>query len=242
MVAFLNETIEFGVVEKQEFLDKEAISGTKMPIPQPPTISHEIDEKLSLLFKNFEDKIFKVEKKVDKVGEILVLKDERIDKKLNGLYDFFPAKRDISRDVFIVHGHDELIKQTVARFLERIELKPIILYEQPSAGNTIIEKLERYSDVNFGIVLLTPDDEGYPKGKPKDNKCRARQNVIMELGFLMGRLGRDRVVCLHKPEVELPSDILGIVFIPFNDSDSWKMQLVKDLRHAGIEFNSDKVF
>ena len=74
LVAFLNEAIEFGVVDKQEFLDKEAISGTKMPIPQPPTISHEIDEKLSLLFKNFEDKIFKVEKKVDKVEEILVLR------------------------------------------------------------------------------------------------------------------------------------------------------------------------
>ena len=97
-------------------------------------------------------------------------------------------------------------------------LDPIILQNLPAAGDTIIEKLERYlgerGDVGFACVLLTPDDEGYPAGQSELRKYRARQNVILELGMVLGRLGRRCVAILHKESVELPSDIAGLIYIP----------------------------
>ena len=104
----------------------------------------------------------------------------------------------LSNKIFIVHGYNEEMKQAVARIVEKIGLKPIILHEQPNKGRTIIEKFEDYSDVNFAIVLLSPDDIAYPKDKPpEDKEFRARQNVIFELGFFVGKLGREHVFILY---------------------------------------------
>ena len=93
--------------------------------------------------------------------------------------------------VFVVHGRDESARQTVARFLEKLDLEPVILHEQPSKGRTIIEKFEDHSDVGFVVVLLTPDDVGKRKDEKSDLKPHARQNVILELGFFLGSLGRE---------------------------------------------------
>ena len=102
----------------------------------------------------------------------------------------------------------------MARFLEKLGLQPIILHEQPNSGRTIIEKFETYSsDISFAIVLLTPDDIGGINENDQEQQPRARQNVIMELGYFMGRLGRTRVCALHKGGVELPSDYQGVVYI-----------------------------
>ena len=111
-----------------------------------------------------------------------------------------------SRRVFIVHGHDEAAKQSVARFLEQMSFQPIILHEQPNLGRTIIEKIEDHHDVGFAVVLLTLDDECVT---PTGNKKRARQNVVLELGYFIGHLGRDRVAALKRGDLELPSDIIG---------------------------------
>ena len=94
------------------------------------------------------------------------------------------AKQEFSNNIFIVHGHDNEMKQTVARTLEKLDLEPIILHEQANEGRTIIEKFMDYSDVSFAVVLLSPDDLAYPKEQSyEDAKFRARQNVILELGF-----------------------------------------------------------
>lgn len=135
-----------------------------------------------------------------------------------------------SRRVFIVHGHDEAAKQSVARFLEQMGFQPIILHEQPNLGRTIIEKIEDHSDVGFAVVLLTPDDECVT---PDGNKKRGRQNVILELGYFIGHLGRDRVAALKKGDLELPSDIIGVVYTDFDDRGAWKMDLAKELKGAG---------
>jgi predicted nucleotide-binding protein len=99
--------------------------------------------------------------------------------------------RQWSRKIFIVHGHDNEAKVEVARFLERVGFEAIILHEQANRGRTIIEKVEMHSDVGFAVVLLTPDDEGGKRGN--STRPRARQNVVLELGYFIGRLGRDRV-------------------------------------------------
>lgn len=118
-------------------------------------------------------------------------------------------KLPFSSKVFIVHGHDDGARESVARFLERMGLEAIILHEQANQGRTIIEKVVAHSDVGFAVVLLTPDDEGCVKGGTPE--LRARQNVLLELGYFIGRLGRERVCALKSGELEIPSDFAGVV-------------------------------
>lgn len=145
------------------------------------------------------------------------------------------SKSDVSNNVFIVHGHDSLAKLELARTLERLKLNAIVLHEQPNEGKTIIEKFERdASKVGFAVALLTPDDIGHPKGKPDEAKSRARQNVVLELGFFSGALGRSNVCVLYKGNVEIPSDYLGVIYIEMDDGGVWRFALAKELKQAGL--------
>ncbi len=141
--------------------------------------------------------------------------------------------------VFLVHGHDEEAKQTVARFLEKLDLQVIILHEQASGGKTVIEKVEHYADVGFAMVLVTPDDVGGPGAD--DLKSRARQNVIFELGFFVGKLGRSNVLALLKGNVEWPSDFDGVIYKRLEDGD-WQTAVVKEMKEAGLAFDANKMF
>lgn len=146
-----------------------------------------------------------------------------------------------SQKVFLVHGHAEKPKQAIAAFLRLGGLEPIILHEQPNEGKTIIEKFEKHSNVvAFAVVLLTPDDYGGPAGHPENTSRRARQNVILELGYFMGKLGRGRVCCLYVDGVELPSDYQGVLWLRYDDSGAWRDQLAKELTAAGIQVHSHK--
>jgi hypothetical protein len=139
----------------------------------------------------------------------------------------------MTNKIFIVHGHGGEPREAVARFLERLGFEPIILHEQANQGKTIIEKFEAHADVGFAVVLLTPDDVGgAAEGK---QYRRARQNVILELGYFIGRLTRARVCAMKAGDLELPSDILGIVWTPFDPG--WKQALAKELQAA--EYNID---
>lgn len=166
----------------------------------------------------------------------------------------------ISKNVFIVHGRDHKPVKELKAMLSEFGLNPIVLHEQPSASRTIVEKLEQYSDVGYAFIILTPDDigisthgiptkkafmtitvaTGKDQNKPSEFlKPRARQNVVLEFGYFMGLLGRDRVCCLHKGNVELPSDMHGIVYIPFKDSiDEVKDKIIKELEAAGYQIEN----
>ncbi|MCY4612053.1 MAG: nucleotide-binding protein [Nitrospira sp.] len=148
--------------------------------------------------------------------------------------------RPSSNQVFVIHGRDEGAKQTVARFLERLGLEPVILHEQANQGRTIIEKFEYHADAQFAVALLTPDDAGSLQGDKNNLSPRARQNVIFELGFFIGRLGREGVCALTKGDVEIPSDYAGVVYILLDNSDGWKMRLIKELKSAGFEVDANK--
>ena len=139
----------------------------------------------------------------------------------------------VGRDVFVVHGHDEGAKETVARFLEKLDLNPIILHEQASRGMTLMEKFEQHSGVALAVVILTPDDLGHPKERPADAKLRARQNVIFELGFFIGKLGREHVCVLRNGDVETPTDFDGVLYIPMDDK-GWRTTLAREIRAAGV--------
>jgi Predicted nucleotide-binding protein containing TIR-like domain len=138
------------------------------------------------------------------------------------------------RKVFVVHGHDDALKESTARFLERIGLSAIILHEQANAGRTIIEKLEAFSSTGFAVVLLSPDD---PVGQRESPTFRARQNVVLELGYFIGLLGRHRVCALYKPAVELPSDLHGVLYVPVDEAGGWRTKLAQELVEAGYSIH-----
>ncbi len=145
-----------------------------------------------------------------------------------------------SNRVFVVHGHDEGMRDSVARMLTKLGLKPVILHEQPDRGRTIIEKFYDHSDVSFAVVLLSPDDMGYVNTVDHDPaQPRARQNVILELGFFLGRLGRENVVALHKGNVEIPSDFSGVLFKPYVSGGDWPYRLTRELRESGYSVSAD---
>lgn len=180
---------------------------------------------------------------------------------------------ELNRNVFIVHGTDQMPVKELKVILAEVGLNPIILCEQSSRGMTLIEKLHKYSDVGFAFIVLTPDDLGLGKNEVKklfdsaigkENwtvddyqkwsqskplvalgtiqkmfdklKERARQNVVLEFGFFMGRLNRDRICCLYKGDIELPLDMQGLCYVHFNNSlNEVKGMIVKELRDAGYE-------
>ena len=147
-----------------------------------------------------------------------------------------------TKEVFVVHGRDEGACEKIARFLERLELKPVVLHEQPNEGRTIIEKFEDYTDVRFAVVLLTPDDIGKLQDGAGEFRPRARQNVIFEFGYFIGKLGREHVCALVQGDLERPSDYDGVLYIPLDDSDGWKMRLVQELKSAGYDIDANRVF
>jgi len=168
--------------------------------------------------------------------------------KLRGLIELLETERELQEDhivaperevsghrIFLVHGHDDLALHESARFLEKLQQDVVVLREQPNQGRTIVEKFEDYADVGFAVVLLTPDDTGGPKVVPVDRFLpRARQNVVFELGYFIGRLGRNRVCALYRSGVEIPSDYAGVLYIELDDKGAWRLQLAKELRAAGL--------
>ena len=146
---------------------------------------------------------------------------------------------EITNQVFVVHGSDDGAKETVARFLTKLGLDPIVLHEQPNQGKTIIEKFEQYAKVGFAVVLLTPDDSCADTHQPGSSRPRPRQNVILELGFFLGKLGRDRTCALRKGDVELPSDYSGILYISM-ENEAWKLDLLRELRQAGLDVDANQ--
>lgn len=143
--------------------------------------------------------------------------------------------------IFVVHGHDEHVKEMVSRFLEVIGFEAIILHEQASGGGTIIEKLEKHTDVKFGVILYTPCDVGGVKEDPATLNARARQNVVFEHGYLIGKLGRNNVCALVKDDLEKPTDISGVVYIPIDKHEGWKFTLAKEIKSAGYAVDLSRV-
>lgn len=148
----------------------------------------------------------------------------------------------ISKDmnkVFIVHGHDDGLKNEVALFIKRLGLEDVILHQQTNRGRTIIEKFEANSDVGFAIVLYTPCDVGR-SASSEDNKPRARQNVIFEHGYFVAKLGRENVVALNKGDVEIPNDLSGMIYTSY-EKDNWERQIAHELKASGYKIDFEKI-
>jgi predicted nucleotide-binding protein len=144
------------------------------------------------------------------------------------------AAVELSREIFIVHGRDDAAKTEVARLVERAGLETIILHEQANGGRTIIEKFEKHGgSAGFAIVIMTPDDVGGLD--PSTLQPRARQNVIGEMFWFAGRLGRERVCALKKGAIEVPTDFAGVGYVDMDASGAWKKDVLRELEHAGYK-------
>lgn len=139
--------------------------------------------------------------------------------------------------VFLIHGRDHGARDIVASFLRRLGVEVVILGEKPDEGKTIIEKFERHSGVQFAVAVFTPDDLGGLAGDGP--RPRTRQNVIFEFGYFIGKLGRENVRALVKGELEVPSDYSGVLYVPLDDSESWKLGLIRELRSAGFDVDAN---
>jgi predicted nucleotide-binding protein len=153
-----------------------------------------------------------------------------------------PTVPDPMTSIFVVHGHARAELHETVRVLERATgLEVIVLHEQPNAGRTILEKFEDHAAAtSYAVVLLTPDDTGRARSVD-ELKPRGRQNVIFELGFFFGKLGRDRVTVLLAEDVEKPSDIDGLVYITLDRSGAWKQALARELQSANIPVNYSRI-
>jgi predicted nucleotide-binding protein len=156
-----------------------------------------------------------------------------------------PGTQLANKNVFVVYGHDLDVRHQLEAMLRRWGLEPLILDQLPSEGQTIIEKLESYtSEVNFAVVLATPDDEGHRAAHPDEKAYRARQNVVLELGMLLSKLGRKKVAILLKDQenMERPSDIQGLIYIPFKDSlKDAGLLLAKEMCAQGYQIDVAKL-
>ena len=151
-----------------------------------------------------------------------------------------PVQQSDSRQkVFIVHGHDEIRRLKVENFVQKLGLKPIVLMDQASGGNTIIEKIEEYGDVDYAIILYTPCDEGRNIGAT-ELRARSRQNVVFEHGYFIGRLGRSKVAAMVDPSVEIQNDIKGVVYI--GTETDWQTQLIREFKKAELQFDTNLLY
>lgn len=188
--------------------------------------------------KEFKDKIN------NKVGNLKKLRAKTDLLKTNIVENNIAHKSTVQFDksqIFIVHGHDEVAKSKTARFVEKLGFEAVILHEQASSSKTIIEKIEEYSNVGFGIILYTPCDIGGKQIANPNLKSRARQNVVFEHGFLIGKIGRSNVCALVKGDIETPNDISGVVYVSMDEADAWRYTIAKELKKAGYEIDMNKI-
>jgi len=145
------------------------------------------------------------------------------------------------KDIFLIHGHDNLAKQSIARYLEKVGLNVCILHETENAGMTIIEKFEKHSNVGYAIALLTKDDIVKTGIDSNQDEYRARQNVVFELGYFIGKLGRNKVCALKEKGVEIPSNMSGVLYIDLDKDEAWKFKLLKELKATGLSINYENI-
>ena len=147
-----------------------------------------------------------------------------------------------SNKIFVIHGHDNEMKSDVTQTLQKLDLDPIILHETPNSEQTLIEKISDYAHVSFAVVLLSPDDLAYPEEKtPEEAKYRAKQNVIFELGYFLGLLGKQNVIAIYrkKKDFEIPNNYNGVLWIEYKTG--WYFELIRELQAANFDVDANKL-
>lgn len=152
------------------------------------------------------------------------------------------SSKPLSKKVFVVHGHNDEMKLAAARVLQKLGLQDIILHEQPNSGKTIIEKFEHFADVGYAIIILSPDDKAFTADLKRSKAvAQPRQNVLLEFGFFIGRLGRPKIFPLKHEDLLLPSDLSGLGWTKYDKAGNWQYELIKELQAAGYDVSADRL-
>lgn len=180
-----------------------------------------------------------------------VIEDDRLAKDVTNIFlgdstslNQEKSKNNIKKNsVFIVHGRDHAKVTEIENFIRSIGLEPIVLFKETDTGDTIIEKIEKNVEKSlYGIVLYTSCDSGYPHDRPELVKPRARQNVVFEHGYLLGKLGRNHVCALvENDDIEKPGDISGVVYKKYDDNGLWKFEIGKSMNAVGMGVDLNKI-
>ena len=148
------------------------------------------------------------------------------------------------RRIIVVSGKDEKMKQTITEALRKLGLASIVMSEEPSHGKKIFDRFADYADVGFALVLLSPDIYVYPKGEEATKRKRVpKQDVILLFGFLLGKLGKDRVLAFYResPNFVFPIDFEGVKFAALDDRESWKRVLIRELVGCGYTVDTERL-
>lgn len=198
-----------------------------------------LEEKMDDLHKDIDNKIHRIDSIIERLELVPLRSASHTNTPKTGSSELKHAE---TNKVFIVHGHEETAKTNLEVFLREIGLEPIVLHRQADGGLTLIEKLEKHSEVGYAFILLTPDEMAYLRleeqksDSERKKELRARQNVIFEFGYFVGRLGRSRVCCLYTGDVSLPSDVNGMIYKKFSKSiEEVAYSIIKDLKASGYE-------
>ncbi len=154
------------------------------------------------------------------------------------------ASASTPRRIIVVSGTDEVMKQALTKALTKLWLAPVVMQEEPSQGRKIVEHFQDYADVGFAVVLLSPDDYTYPKAEAATKrKLSPQQDVIFLLGFLLGKLGKSKVLVFYKESADfaVPLDFEGVKFTAFDDRDSWKLALIRELTNCVYSVDADRI-
>lgn len=196
-----------------------------------------LGEKIADLYKNIDQKIHRIDSIIERL-ELIPLNNASTSAAVPA--DESNQSSAKTKKVFVVHGHDEIVKTNLEVFLREIGLEPVVIHRQADEGLTIIEKFEKHSDVGYAFILLTPDEIACIKADESEDdnarqkEFRARPNVIFEFGYFVGKLGRSRVCCLYTGDVSLPSDVSGMIYKKFtNGIEEVAYSIIKDLKASG---------
>lgn len=135
--------------------------------------------------------------------------------------------------VFVVYGRDTVTRDRIVNILSSLRTMPVFLEREAGTGQTIIELVEEFGDAKYSVAVMTSDDIGYLRDEPHAARGRARQNVVLEIGYMMGRLGRSRILLLTD-DIEMPSDLAGVRHVRLSNTDEQiRVTLAREFQKLG---------
>jgi predicted nucleotide-binding protein len=224
-------------IQPKEMQPKEIITSRGKPVEEPH-IEKPSGEKLlkKKLLKEIvsNEKLQREEPSKEVSDKIRLLKEE------SPSTPVLNQSQSLRSNSLLIYGRDEVAKESLSKFIERLGLRALIFHEQPEGGASIVEKFGQFSNIDFAVLLFTTGDIASPQDKTMEGQARVSQNIIFEFGYFVGKLGQKRVCVLYKEGAEIPLNCQGIVYIPIDSRGAWRLLIAKEIKEAGIEIDLNK--
>lgn len=191
------------------------------------------ERKLEKELSKWEDELKEKEDEIDQREKEIQKKEEEQEKKRK--------EEKLGNDILVVHSHDDEAKDMTLGFIDELGLNPIILRDTPDSGTELFDRFEDHKNIGFAIVVLNPDDIGETKIERCELRHRVNQSLIFELGFLVGKLGWNRVCALYEEGIDIPASNEGIIYVQMDKEGKWKKTIAREIKTAELEVEADKI-